>query len=228
MKNIPLLVVALIAIAALVVALTPAPAPEAAKPAPLPQVVQDPRIPVLEREVADLTTAVADLRQRLDHSTSASAPATDPGTPDDDHIKQVVDDELKAQMQRFRPPGGGGFGQRNQDPAAIQKDIADKVGVDADTATKLQALVTASRDNIRSAFRNGTPPDQIQPLIQAEKQKDLTQAQTFLNADQQQKFSDWLDSQVRGGSRPGGGGPGGPGGAPPAPDAGATQLGVKF
>jgi hypothetical protein len=88
------------------------------------------------------------------------------------------------------------------DPATIQNDIADKVGVDAEIATKLQEMVTASRNTIRDEFRNGTPPDQIQTNIQAERQKLLTQAGTLLTPDQTQKFQDWLEAQLTRQRRP--------------------------
>jgi hypothetical protein len=179
----------------------------------------------------------------------AGAPASAPATPDDAHIKQVVDDELQAQMQRMRQQWGGGGqgggpggGGRNRGPnLADAATVKTELGVDDDKAAAVAKEVDAMRNAVRDIWRGGGDRDANMKAMQAKRDEMETKLAQVLSADEMKKLKDLLDQQQRrfqGGGGPGGpggqGGPGGPGaggpGAPGQPAAGGDQPkpGVSF
>lgn len=191
-----------------------APAATASAPA---APVEDARIPALERRVAELTTQLEAVRQQ-----QSAKPAAATASPDDERIKAVVQAELREQMNRFRQGMGGGA---PQDPQEMRAELAKEVQVDAEKAEKLAVLVETHRATVRELFRNGQDREQATAKMQEERKKLEAASAETLSAEEQQRFTAWLQTRLERGGRGRGRGQGGGGGAPPGE---APQRGTSF
>lgn len=163
-----------VASAALVLGLAPAPSP-ASPAAGSATVAEDPRVGTLEAEVKRLRDELARRPSRSDlEAIERRLDATVPGTGgapvagiDEDRVRTLIAEAAEQERQRFaqmrqQGPTQGGFGGNNGpqtepiDPAALSTKMQESLQLDAAAATAVSTAMAEMQTAMRAAFANGT------------------------------------------------------------------------
>lgn len=195
------------------------------------------RVTALEKQLAKATDDNKALRQSVAALEAKPAPTPAPavaasGGMSEQQVKDLVQSELRQQMQQFRNRGPGGQGGQNgpggnmPTTEEIRTVLKDQVGVEGEKADQAIKMMEEFRTSVRDIWTNnkGGSRDQNVALMREAEKKAETDLATVLDEGQMAKLKTWRDQLARRGGRRGPGGNNANGGDPTAAPAPAADF----
>ncbi len=162
-------------------------------------------------ELRELGASLDKLADRISRLQRACAKAPAPAGVDDEKVREILRDEMRAQFERFRRDRGdrgdragrGGRGGR-ETPEALR----ERVGLDEEKAEQLTQIQTRLREGIGSIWREGRDRgrDKNMELMRALQKKAEEEIAKLLTPEEMEKYRELMNRGGRGrGRRPHGG-----------------------